>query len=175
MSIAPEELKAALKTLKEDLGDGLVATDIWSVADAKSVVFGHDSNKPSKTIALLNEVTQKLGKTLKVAEFPGLGNYYFINLSNNSLVLVLSVGTYQQYTLVDLSKTTMGILMSVALPNLVGSLVEAEAAEETAAKASGKTAADVDTEKPDRPRKKSALRKFLDGVDMVGTMDAGDS
>lgn len=159
MSIGPEKLKNAIAALKEDLGGGLVTTDIWSTADAKSVAFGHDFNKPSKTIALLNEVTRKLDKTLKGAEFPGLGNYYFINLANNRLVVVLSIDTYQQYILVDLSKTTMGILMSVALPNLLGNLAKAEAETETAA---AKKEASGETEKPVQPRKRSALKEFVD-------------
>jgi len=39
--------------------------------------------------------------------------------------VIAIAGEYQNGMLVDLSKTTMGILMSVALPNLLQNLQEA--------------------------------------------------
>lgn len=123
MSIKIEKLKQIIEKLMGDLGDGFIATDIWVGADAQSLV---GCNSQPKAVALLNEVTRKLDKTLKTAELPGLGNYYIVNIANNQLVVVLSVDTFQQFILVDLSKTTTGILMSVALPNLLRGLAEAE-------------------------------------------------
>jgi hypothetical protein len=110
-----------IEELKNDLGDGFIATDIWATAYAQPLV-GYRSQP--ETAALFNEVTQKLEKTLKTAEFPGLGNYYMVNLNNNRLAVILSINTYQLFLLIDLSKTTMGLLMSVTLPKLLSALEE---------------------------------------------------
>jgi len=48
-----------------------------------------------------------------------------VHLENDLLVVIAIAGEYQHGMLVDLSKTTMGILMSVALPNLLGEFKKA--------------------------------------------------
>lgn len=122
MPIKIDKLKQIIEELKNDLGSGFVATDIWATADAQSLA-GY--NTQPKAVALFNEVTRMLDKTLKGAEFPGLGNYYLVHLDNENIVVILSIGAYQQSILIDLTKTTMGILMSVALPKLLSGLEEA--------------------------------------------------
>ena len=59
MAIDIYMLKKTINEIKEDLGEGFVATDIWATADAK------------------------LDSVLISAEYPGLGSYYLINLANN--------------------------------------------------------------------------------------------
>jgi hypothetical protein len=122
MSIQVGKLKQIIEELKDDLGGGFIATDIWASADAQSLV-GYNSQP--KAVALFNEVTRMLDKTLKGSDFPGLGNYYMVHLDNDHLIVILSTGAYQQSILVDLSQTTMGILMNVALPKLIDGLLEA--------------------------------------------------
>ncbi len=122
MSIKIDKLKQIIEELKEDMGNGFVATDIWATADAQPLV-GYNSQP--KAVALFNEVTRMLDKTLRSAEFSGLGDYYLVHLDNDHLVVILSIGDYQQGMLVDLSKTTMGILMSVVLPKVLAGLKEA--------------------------------------------------
>ncbi len=146
MAIDLDLLRKVITEIKKDLGEGFIATDIWSAADNKSLIFNYagsnmytwgmtslpalsrikkDKKRPGgfsgqpKTKELFNEVTRKLDQALAAADYPGLGRYYLINLENNQLALVLSAGTLQQYLLVDLSGTTMGILMSVVLPKLM--------------------------------------------------------
>lgn len=122
MAIKIDKLKQIIEELKDDLGSGFVATDIWATADAQSLV---GFNSQPKAVALFNEVTRMLDKTLKGAEFPGLGDYYLVHLDNDHLIVILSIGDYQQSVLVDLTKTTMGILMNVALPKVLNGLEEA--------------------------------------------------
>lgn len=122
MAIKIDKLKTIIEELKDDLGGGFVSSDIWATADAQSLV---GFNSQPKAVALFNEVTRMLDKTLKGAEFPGLGNYYMVHLDNNHLMVILTIGNYQQSILVDLTQTTMGILMNVALPKLINSLEEA--------------------------------------------------
>ncbi len=113
-----------VEELKSDLGEGFVANDIWRSKDAQSLA-GYNSQP--KAVALFNEVTRTLDKTLAGAAYPGLGAYYMVHLENGLLVVVAIEGDYQHMVLVDLSKTTMGILMSVSLPKLLDNLKEATA------------------------------------------------
>ncbi len=124
-----ESLYKIIDSLVQDLGDGLVATDIWIDGERESLVELRGRGSPPGAIDLFNDVTKNVDKALKGADFPGLGHYYIINLSGNHLVVVLLAGSFRQYLLVDLSKTTMGILISVALPNLISALANAKAKE----------------------------------------------
>jgi hypothetical protein len=111
-----------IDTLKEDLGDGLVASDVYTTADGQSLA-GFNSNP--KACALFNEITRYLHKSLKGSGFPGLGGYYMVQLENNMAVVVISHGEIQNGMLVDLSKTTMGLLLNVALPKVMALIDEA--------------------------------------------------
>jgi len=119
MSKLMEGFNKIVEELHSDLGEGFVANDIWHSKDAQSLA-GYNSQP--KAVALFNEVTRALDKTLANAKYPGLGNYYMVHLENGLLVVVVIEGEYQHMLLVDLSKTTMGILMSVVLPKLIDNL-----------------------------------------------------
>jgi hypothetical protein len=115
-------LGKVVEVLKEDLGEGLVASDIFTTADGQSLA-GYNSNP--KACALFNEITKYLHKSLKGSGFPGLGGYYLVHLENNMVVVVISHGEVQNGMLVDLSKTTMGLLLNVALPKAIATVDEA--------------------------------------------------
>ncbi len=121
MSTLIDGFNAIIEDLKTDLGEGFVASDIWHSRDAHSLA-GYNSQP--KAVALFNEVTRTLDKTLAGSEYPALGDYYMVHLENGLLVVVSKTGDYQLGMLVDLSKTTMGILMSVVLPKLLKNLKE---------------------------------------------------
>lgn len=125
MGFDVNKFKQLIETLKEDLGDGFVATGVWNRADGQALIDTGDNIAQQKEIILFYEVTRKLDKTLQESEYPGLGSYYLVKLADNRLAVVLSVGEYEQYLLVDLSKTTLGLLISVALPNLIQGISEA--------------------------------------------------
>jgi hypothetical protein len=115
-------LGKVVEVLKEDLGEGLVASDVFTTADGQSLA-GYNSNP--KACALFNEITKYLHKSLKGSGFPGLGGYYMVHLENNMVVVVISHGEVQNGMLVDLSKTTMGLLLNVALPKAIATVEEA--------------------------------------------------
>lgn len=149
MHITVEKIKKVINGLKEDLGDGFVDTDIWCTSSNKSVAFHHQHGVVPlygvmpKHIKLFSRISGILKKTLHESDYPGLGDYYLINLTDDHLVLVLnlrqpapgksnlttrrsssssgSIG-HQQYILVDLSKTSIGVLMSIAIPNVLENL-----------------------------------------------------
>jgi len=116
-----KRLNKILDDVKEDLGTALVASDIWNIDDGQSLA---GFNTQPKATALFNEITRYLNKALRGAEFPGLGKYYLVHLENNFLVVVVSSGTLQQGVLVDLSKTTLGLLMNITLPKIQQGLAE---------------------------------------------------
>ncbi len=122
MSKLMEGFNKAIEELQSDLGEALLSADIWHIRDAQGLA-GY--NQLPKATALFNEVTRMLEKTLKGADFPGLGNYYSVQLDNNNLVLIVMLEDYQLGMTVDLSKTTMGVLMSVVLPKVQNILKEA--------------------------------------------------
>jgi hypothetical protein len=117
-----KRLTQVIEDLKTDLGEALVAADIWQ-KDVGQAIVGHNSQP--KATALFNEVTRYLVKTLAGSGFPGLGNYYIINLEKNLLVVVLNSGDLQMGMLVDTSKATIGILITIAVPNALNGLEEA--------------------------------------------------
>jgi len=124
LDVNQEKIKVAFESLKEDLGAGFVASEVWAVGEGLPLIKDHGYNDNPKVAPLFNEVTRKLYKTLQESEYPDIGNYYLVNLDNNHLVVVITIGKFQQFVLVDLAKTSMGILMSVALPNLINFLTE---------------------------------------------------
>ncbi len=141
-----ENIKKCIDGLREDLGEGFIFTDIWSTGTDKSIVFHHNhlyGAKP-KHLKLFGETTRILKKTLQESDYPGLGDYYLINLDNDQIAVIINYRTnqtgnifspessvptarqsaveYQQFVQVDLSKTTMGVLMNVALPRMIENL-----------------------------------------------------
>ncbi len=124
MSKLIDGFNETVEELKSDLDEGLVATDLWHRKDAQSL---NGYNSQPKAVALFNEVTRTLAETLAQADYPGLGDYYMVHLENGLLVVVVIEGDYQHMVLVDLSKTTMGILMSVVLPKLLDNLKQTTA------------------------------------------------
>ena len=117
-----KRLNKVVEDLKEDLGTALIATDNWNTKDAVSLV-GYNSQP--KAIALFNEITRNLNKSLKDTAFPGLGKYYLVHLENNYMVIVVVQDEFQEGMLADLSKTTLGMLMTVVLPKVIEGLAEA--------------------------------------------------
>ena len=124
MSIDVEKLNRVIEELRSDVGEGLVGTDIWAAKDARSLA---SYKTQPKAAALFNEVTRVLEIILKGSEFPDLGDYYLVNLKNDIVVVIVIAGDYRQSLMVNLAKTTMGVLMSVALPKLLNGLSEATA------------------------------------------------
>ena len=112
-----EVFQKAIAELKSELGDGIIATDIWHSKGQSAQSLAGFNSQP-KMIVLFNEVTRVLDRILQGSQVPGLGSYYFVQLENNHVVVIVIAGEFQQMMLVDLTKTTTGILMNVAIPKL---------------------------------------------------------
>ncbi len=158
-----DKLQSTFESLSKDLGDGFVASEIWAIEDGQPVIKNHRYNNNPHVAPLFNKVTQMLYKTLEKSDYPGLGNYYLISLDNQHLAVVLTIGKLQQFVLINLQKTPIGLLMSVALPNLLSILANDEAGVEDPA---GHKPEDnfPETGKTDSPGRKSSLREIFSAL-----------
>ncbi len=121
-----KKLKEAIEQLQEDLGGGLLATDIFTVEDGQSIA---GFNSQPKGCALFTQITESLEKALTGSGFPGLGGYYLLNLVGKKMVIVIPLGAYQWGILIDSSKTKLGLLINIALPRCIDAFEEAIAME----------------------------------------------
>jgi len=122
MALNVKRFQEAIETLKENVGAGLIATDIWSPSDGQPIV-GYNSQP--KACALFNQITLYLTRSLKESGFPALGRLYNIELVDNKMVIVMNIGDYQWGILADSSKVSLGLLLNVAIPNALASLEDA--------------------------------------------------
>lgn len=116
------KLNKAIEVLKQTLGDGLNASDVWTRHDGMSIA-GFNS-QPVAT-ALFNRMTDGLQSTLVDSGFPALGKYYLLELANEMMVVVLQAAEIRAGILVDKKKAPLGVIISVALPKFLASLEEA--------------------------------------------------
>ena len=117
-----QKLNETIESMTRDLGNGLLATDIWTVADGFSIA-GH--NPQAKASALFNQLTSYLNDTLQGSGFPGLGKYYMLDLLDNKLVVILPMGEYRWGILVDSSKVQLGLLLNIIIPRIIDAFEEA--------------------------------------------------
>lgn len=110
-----EKLNEAVEILKGELGEALVACDIFD--DSGLSYAGHNS-QPAAT-ALFADITSRLVKTLKDSGFPSLGQYYMIVLEGNQIVVVVLVGNLQMGMMVDGNKVNMGLLLNIAVKKTI--------------------------------------------------------
>lgn len=118
-----KKIKEAIDSLKEDLGTGLVACDIWKSGTGQAIV---SFNPQPKATALFDNFTSQLQKMLKDAEFPGLSEFYMLDVEGDAQVLVLQFKELQLGMLINKLNTNMGILFSIAIPNVRKAIQAAE-------------------------------------------------
>ena len=118
-----KKIKQAIENLREDLDGALIATDVYPTGVGTSIA-GYNE-QPAAT-ALFDRVTTYLVKSLDNAGFPGLNDYYLLDLKDNHLVVILYFEEgYQQGMLIDTTKVNLGILLNIAIPNVQKALREA--------------------------------------------------
>ncbi len=117
-----KKLNQSLETLKEDLGDALIASVIWTSSDGQSLA---SINPQPKAAALFNQVSQTITKTLTDSGFPGLNDYYLLDLKEGSMILIMLFKDYQWGVLVSSEKVQLGLLLNVAMPKAKEAFLEA--------------------------------------------------
>ncbi len=116
-----KKLQDALKTLKDDLGDGFLSSDIYANSDGQSVA-GYNSN--AKACALFNRMTFFVNKSLKEGGVSVLGKYYMMDLADKKRVVVMPMGDYQWGMLLD-GSVALGLLLNIALPKAIDNFEKA--------------------------------------------------
>ncbi len=117
-----KKLNAAVDGLREDIGEGLIACDIFTVADGMSIA-GY--NPQPKASALFNQLTTHTMKTLRGANFPNLNKYFILDLEGDHMVIILPLGEYRWGILVNTKLVQLGLLLSIAIPQSIEAFEEA--------------------------------------------------
>ncbi|MBN1149910.1 response regulator [candidate division WOR-3 bacterium] len=115
-------LNKAVEVLKKDVGDGLLATDIFTAEDGQSVA---GFNTQPAASAMFNQMTNYLKKALQESKFPPLGKYYLIDLVDDKMVVVIPMGDFMWGMLLDSKKAPMGLLLNVIMPKALSGFEEA--------------------------------------------------
>jgi CheY-like chemotaxis protein len=106
-----------IETLKEDLGDALLSTQIWNFSDGE-ILAGF--NPQPGNCDLFTQITVYLNEALSTSEYPELGNYYILNLEGKKVSIIIPIEEFLWGMLVDSKKTPLGFLLKVVLSKLIG-------------------------------------------------------
>lgn len=122
--IRKEKFGKLVELLKNDLGDALLSTEIWTMEG--EVLAG--SVERENVSELFTQVSVYLNEALSTSEFPELGNYYIFNLVGKKIAVTIPAGEYFWGMLIDSQKTPLGFLLKVVLSKLIDSFKETIAA-----------------------------------------------
>ena len=111
-----ENLQRCIYFAREELGEGLIATDIYST-EGLPVVDGYNSNE--KATALFASITEHIRKAVNNSTMSNLGDYYIINLQQGTLDVVLVGENFQWKLLINTNKIKLGYLFSIFLPEAI--------------------------------------------------------
>jgi FixJ family two-component response regulator len=111
-----EKFDKAFELLKKELGDALLASHIFTIANSKGLSSYKSSNKVGK---LFNKIHQNLNKHLKGLK---IGKYYLIDLEDDKMIIVVTFKEYRWALLLDSSKLKLGLLLNLILPDIIEKL-----------------------------------------------------
>jgi hypothetical protein len=111
-----------LNELKDSLGDGFMATDIWEKNAALSIA---GINTQPKATALFNRVTEMIGQSLTGSEglFQTNLETAILKLENGLYIYLVELNSdFRWGMLVDGKKVQLGIMLSISLPSAIKKL-----------------------------------------------------
>jgi response regulator of citrate/malate metabolism len=117
-----KELEKSIEVLKESLGSGLLATDIFGVEDGQSIA-GYNSQP--QACALFTEISNFMNRVLSESGFPVIGKYYMLDLVDNKMVMVLTMGDYLWGMLLDKNHAKLGMLLNIVIPKAIDAFEKA--------------------------------------------------
>lgn len=117
-----QKLNDCMEMLKKDMGDGLLASSIITMADAQTLVATENS-KPGAA-SMFSEVTSFIQKSLSQG-YPALGRYYYLDLAGNKGILFIPFGDFQWGIAIDTKKAKLGLLLNIVLPKIINAFEEA--------------------------------------------------
>ena len=117
-----EKLQNCIYFARDELGEGLISTDIYS-SEGLPVVDGYNSNE--KATALFSNITEHIRKAVNASTMSNLGDYYIINLQEGTLDIVIVGDKFQWKLLINTNKIKLGYLFSIFLPEAIKRFKEA--------------------------------------------------
>lgn len=111
-----EKIQETLRYAQQELGEGLVAIDFYSAADAQSLA---GINNIEKGAALFSRMTSIISKALAVANFDPLQDYYMMHYENNATGFVLLHDEYQIGIVLNTEKAKLGIMVNLVIPGIM--------------------------------------------------------
>ncbi|MCK5221068.1 MAG: hypothetical protein KAR14_05765, partial [Candidatus Aminicenantes bacterium] len=112
----------AVEIPKSEIGDGLLATDIFGAKDGQSIA-GYNTQPAAS--ALFNKMSDFMIEALDEAGFPGMGRYYLLDMEEEKMVIILLFGDYRWGMLIDRAKIQLGLLLNVIMPKMIKALEDA--------------------------------------------------
>lgn len=110
-------LEQALNEMHEQLGDAIIATGIWTRQTEE--VLAAINHQPV-AVTMFNALTDNIAAALNNSGFPRLHRYYFMDLDDDHVVLIIQHDAQVlQGSLLDSSKIKVGVLISVTIPKLI--------------------------------------------------------
>lgn len=123
LDVDPSLLDRAISDLSAHLRDGLVAADILDLTTGVSLAGFNANPQASALFALM---TEQVNRMLEGIMYPGLHRYLLLDLhSDHTAVVLFSGEDLLAMVLVDNTKTTLGILLAVAIPRALATLAAA--------------------------------------------------
>lgn len=123
MNVNIEKLDTAVQDLIKTLKEGLIATAIWDRGTGLSLA---EYNPQPAAVALFTTLTNDLAGTLAGANYPGINQYYFLELTAGNTVLVIQHGPdILQGLLMDAQKVNLGVLLAVVVPQMIAAVQKA--------------------------------------------------
>ena len=120
LDVELSQLDSAVSELQAQLCDGLVAADILDLTSGISLA-GFNAN-PAAT-AMFPLMADQINKMLEGIAYPELNRFFLLDLhSDHSLVVVRSGDDLLATLLIDNTKTTLGVLLGVAIPRALANI-----------------------------------------------------
>lgn len=106
-------LDQMVTTLRERLGGGLLATDVWD-RETKTSLASHQ-HQPA-AVEMMNGLVLEIDSTLAGSGFPRMNEYFLLELETDKAVLIIRHGDdLLQGLLLDTRVANMGLVLSIGL------------------------------------------------------------
>jgi len=113
-----QQMNSAIGKVERELGNALISTDVWKVADGQTMV-GYNSQPLA--CALFNQITSYIDEALEQGEYPKIDQYYILDLKEGKMVLIIPFGEYIWEMLIDSQKVRLGVLLNTTIPQMIES------------------------------------------------------
>jgi hypothetical protein len=108
------KLKEAIKSFETDLDGALLSCNVWEKKIGLSIT-GYNVNEKS---ALLGKVIDSMELAIDNIGLPPFGEYQIVDLKADALLVIMHFDDrYLWGSLIDKTKVSLGMLISIAMPN----------------------------------------------------------